>query len=159
MISSTHVVTLHQTVGLFAIGVVAGALNSVAAAEDSCAFPRFCLSGFRRSMPTLPPRWPFGRVLRPLRQLTGGLGGAPTYDIAARVDRSGRGRTVRCCSLRTPQAMFMRMVPWLTLLATVLFAFSGPLQKLIGSQTAYFRSFTRTDSYRGPRRTGNRYLP
>jgi uncharacterized membrane protein YfcA len=126
--------TPYQAVFLFAVGVAGGALNSVAAGGGFLCFPALIFAG-------LPPvnanatntavMWPgtaastaayrteiagYRRLMLPLVStgVIGGLAGALIL-------------------LRTPQATFLRLVPWLLLTATLLLAFNERLNRWIGS--------------------------
>lgn len=119
---------LEQAIFLFAAGIVGGALNSVAGGGSFVAFPALLFVG----VPPIPANatntialWTAAaasggayrsrldvprRVMVPLlaASLIGGLGGAFLL-------------------LKTPAHTFMRLLPWLTLGATLLFAFGRKL--------------------------------
>ena len=126
-----------QLLGAFAAALVAGAINSVAGGGSMISFPALVALG-------LPPVvanatntvgiWPgsvgslwgfrgeWGRVERPMLWLlvpgvVGGIVGAIL---------------LRC----TPEGMFDRLVPWLILMATVLFMVQGVVQKKLKSVEA-----------------------
>jgi len=133
---------LHDAILLFLAAMAAGALNSVAGGGGFIAFPALLLTG----MPPINANatntialWPgtvastgayrreFGdarlwRQMMPLMlvSLLGSLAGAKIL-------------------LRTPQATFMRMVPWLLLGATILFAFGGVVTSWIKRHTGEHR--------------------
>jgi uncharacterized membrane protein YfcA len=120
--------TLHTIIFLFFAGAVGGALNSVAGGGSFIAFPALLFAG----VPPIPANatntialWTAAaasggayrkrldvprRVMTPLlaASLVGGLAGAFLL-------------------LRTPAHTFMRVLPWLTLGATLLFAFGKRL--------------------------------
>lgn len=128
-VSGTHnSLDVHSAIFLFFAGALAGALNSVAGGGSFIAFPALLWTG----VPPIPANatntialWTAAagsggayrnrldvprRVLLPLlaASLVGGLAGAFLL-------------------LRTPAHTFMRVLPWLTLGATVLFAFGKKL--------------------------------
>ena len=120
--------TLETAIFLFAAGALGGALNSVAGGGSFIAFPALLFTG----VPPIPANatntialWTAAaasggayrkrldvprRVMRPLlaASLVGGLAGAFLL-------------------LKTPAHTFMRVLPWLTLGATLLFAFGKKL--------------------------------
>lgn len=125
--------TWHQGLYLFSVALAGGALNSVAGGGSFISFPALVFAG-------VPPvnanatntfaLWPgtaastaayrgelagHRRMMLPLI-LTGVIGGV----IGALL------------LLHTPQATFMRMIPWLLLVATLLLTFSGQISKWIG---------------------------
>jgi uncharacterized protein len=127
--------TTQQGLYLFSVAFAAGALNSVAGGGSFISFPALVFAG-------VPPitanatntfaLWPgtaastaayrgelagYRRMMLPLigTGIVGGVVGALLL-------------------LHTPQATFMRMIPWLLLAATLLLAFSGNVARLIGVQ-------------------------
>jgi uncharacterized membrane protein YfcA len=125
-------VTLATGVLLFLAAVVGGALNSVAGGGSFVAFPALLFAG----VPAIPANatntvalWPgsvasataYRRELAGVRNalvplasasLVGGLGGALLL-------------------LRTSNATFVKLVPWLLLFATLLFSFGAALAKRV----------------------------
>ncbi len=117
---------LPSAIFLFATGILGGAMNAVAGGGTFFVFPALLFTG----MPPVPANatntvalwpglaasvrafWPRLKVERRLLiplvaiSLAGGVGGAILL-------------------IRTPADIFMRLVPWLMLAATVLFAFGG----------------------------------
>lgn len=119
--------TLHEVVLLFFSAVVAGLLNSVAGGGSFVSFPMLIFTGMppiNANATNTVALWPgtvastaaYRRELRSTHRrllapfvitgLVGGLLGAMTL-------------------LKTPQATFMRLVPYLLGIATLLFTFSG----------------------------------
>ena len=118
----------HHAILLFIAAICAGALNSVAGGGGFIAFPALLFTGIlpvNANATNTVALWPgtvastgaYRRELEDRRHwqqilpliavsLVGGLAGAKLL-------------------LRTPQATFMRMVPWLLLGATILFTFGG----------------------------------
>jgi uncharacterized membrane protein YfcA len=122
-----------QAAFLLIAGLLAGALNSVAGGGGFIAFPAMLFAGIapiEANASQTIALWPGGvasigayrreyvggnqRVLLPLFLITfiGSLAGA--YLL-----------------LHTPQAMFVRLIPWLLLVATILFAFGGKVVAMI----------------------------
>jgi uncharacterized protein len=116
-----------QPVFLFFAALIAGALNSVAGGGSFVSFPALLFSGIApiaANVTSTVALWPGGmastlayrkqftpearRLLPPLL-LTGIIGGV----LGARI------------LLRTPQATFLRLIPWLLLGATLIFVSSG----------------------------------
>ena len=137
-----YCLTLEIIIFLFVAGALGGALNSVAGGGSFIAFPALLLSG----VPPIPANatntialWTGAaasggayrkhldvprRVLIPLlaASLTGGLAGA-------------------CLLIKTPAQTFMRVLPWLTLGATLLFAFG---RKIAGGRRSVIEHETTT---------------
>jgi len=130
--------TLHEGALLFSAAVVAGLLNSVAGGGSFVSFPMLILTGMppiNANATNTVALWPgtvastgayrrelggvHRRLLAPLVMtgLAGGLLGAMTL-------------------LKTPQATFMRLVPYLLGGATVLFALSGKINAWVRVRTA-----------------------
>jgi uncharacterized protein len=117
---------IHQALILFATAVLAGILNSVAGGGSFVTFPTLLMTG----MPPIPANatntlalWPgtvtsaaaYRTQLSKLRKLLVPLG------ICSLVG----GVAGAYVLLRTPPETFMKMVPWLMLLATTLLTFSN----------------------------------
>ncbi len=139
--------TLEIAIILFVAGVLGGALNSVAGGGSFIAFPALLFTG----VPPIPANatntialWTAAaasggayrsrlnvarRVMIPLlaASLIGGLGGAILL-------------------LKTPAQTFLRVLPWLTLGATLLFAFG---KKLAGSRGSMVERDTTTTALVG----------
>jgi len=129
-------VTFHQTLWLFGIGLIAGALNSVAGGGGFLCFPALLFVGIppvnANATATLA-LWP--ATASAMAAYRGAMAGHRRVVLPLVVTGTIGGVLGAVLLLRTPQVTFMRMVPWLTLLATVLFALSRQVQKLIGSQS------------------------
>src|ERR1700691_175736 len=148
MVSDTpDCLTLESAVFLFFAGVLGGALNAVAGGGSFIAFPALLFTG----VPPIPANatntialWTAAvasggayrsrlnvprRVMVPLlvASLIGGLAGAVLL-------------------LKTPAQTFMRVLPWLTLGATLLFAFG---RKLAGSRGSVIEHSTSTAALMG----------
>ncbi|HXQ26933.1 MAG TPA: sulfite exporter TauE/SafE family protein [Candidatus Acidoferrales bacterium] len=134
--------TLSQHLFLFFAALVAGAVNSVAGGGSFISFPALLFTGmapiaanatntvalFPGTMAsTVAYRNAFGpesrRFLLPL-VVTGVIGGV----LGARI------------LLGTPQQTFLRLVPWLLLLATLLFVFSGRMTAWVRSRAGHHPS-------------------
>jgi uncharacterized membrane protein YfcA len=117
---------LHQAVFLFFAGLVAGMVNSITGGGSFISFPALLLTGIppiQANATNTVAVWPgliagmagyrrevaAHRTLLPVLTIVGVAGGL----IGAKI------------LLRTPQSTFMRLVPWLLLLATLVFLF-GP---------------------------------
>ncbi|CAA9575781.1 MAG: Uncharacterized UPF0721 integral membrane protein [uncultured Thermomicrobiales bacterium] len=120
--------TLLTAIGLFAAAFGAGALNSVAGGGQFLTFPMLIFAGVpvvSANATSSVAVWPgtvaatvgYRRELREQRGLLLPLS-------AASVVGGILGAVVL---LRTPQATFARLIPWLLLLATLLLVFGGPL--------------------------------
>ncbi len=127
-----------QAVFLFAAALFAGALNSVAGGGGFIAFPALLFTGIApisANATNTAALWPgtvastgayrrelkgeAGRLLPPLI-VTGLIGGVLGAHIL----------------LLTPQATFMRLVPWLLLGATLLFVAGGPITAWVRDRSA-----------------------
>jgi uncharacterized membrane protein YfcA len=111
---------------LFAAAAVAGALNSVAGGGSFISFPTLLFTG----VPPIPANATNTIALWP---------GTVASAIAYRDDLTARGRTLLILGsasvaggligatllLRTPEAAFVRLLPFLMLVATLLFTFSA----------------------------------
>lgn len=127
--------TLNQGVFLFCAALAGGTLNSVAGGGGFIAFPALIFTGMppiNANATNTMALWPgtvastgayrnaFNHEVKPLvlplisTSLFGALAGAIIL-------------------LRTPQATFMKMVPWLLLGATLLFTFGGHLTRWVRS--------------------------
>lgn len=130
--------TLNQGLFLFCAALAGGTLNSVAGGGGFIAFPALIFTGMppiNANATNTMALWPgtvastgayrnaFNHEVKPLMipllstGLLGGLAGAIVL-------------------LKTPQATFMRMVPWLLLSATLLFTFSGHITRWVRSRAA-----------------------
>jgi uncharacterized membrane protein YfcA len=116
--------TLETIIFLFAAGAVGGALNSVAGGGSFIAFPALLFTG----VPPIP-----ANATNTIALWTGATASGGAYrkrlDVAPRVlipllAASVAGGLVGAyLLLKTPAHTFMRVLPWLTLGATMLFAF------------------------------------
>jgi uncharacterized membrane protein YfcA len=123
-------VTLATGVLLFFAAVVGGALNSVAGGGSFVAFPALLFAG----VPAIPANatntialWP-GSVASAVayRRELGGVRNA-LVPLAAASLAGGLGGSLLL--LRTSNATFVKLIPWLLLFATLLFTFGAALAK------------------------------
>ena len=120
--------TLTTIVFLFAAGALGGALNSVAGGGSFIAFPALLFTG----VPPIP-----ANATNTIALWTGAAASGGAYrkrlDVARRVmvpflTASLLGGVIGAILLlKTPAHTFMRVLPWLTLGATLLFAFGKKL--------------------------------
>jgi len=126
--------TLGQATFLFFVAVAGGALNSVAGGGSFLCFPALLFSGMppiNANATNTAALWPgtaasvaayrdairgHRHILLPVA-ISGIIGGVIGANIL----------------LRIPQATFMRMVPWLLLVATMLFMFSPQITRRVGA--------------------------
>ena len=119
--------TLQQCGLLFGIAIVSGAMNSVAGGGSFLSFPALLLVG----MPPIQANatntialWP--GVLGSIGAYRNELRGAEARRVLIPLLSTGivGGLLGAITLLVTPQQTFLRLIPWLLLAATVLFAFS-----------------------------------
>jgi hypothetical protein len=132
--------TLQVILFLFLAGAVAGALNSVAGGGSFISFPALLFTG----VPPIP-----ANATNTIALWTGAAASGGAYrkrlDVPRRVlfpllAASLMGGVAGAfLLLRTPAQTFMRVLPWLTLGATLLFAFgkkiSGERRSVLGNQS------------------------
>src|SRR6266851_8928657 len=115
--------SIHQGIFLFAAAFVAGVLNSVAGGGGFIAFPALLFTGMppiNANATNTAALWP-GTVASTgayRRELTGEVRKLLAPLVAASLLGGWLGAGLL---LRTRQATFMRLVPWLLLVATLLF--------------------------------------
>ena len=127
--------TLELAIFLFFAGVIGGALNSVAGGGSFVAFPALLFSG----VPPIP-----ANATNAVALWTGAMASGGAYrdrlDIPARVltpllaASLAGGLAGAFLLLRTPAQTFLHVLPWLTLGATLLFAFG---RKLAGAEKTF----------------------
>jgi uncharacterized protein len=132
--------TLHVILFLFCAGVLGGALNSVAGGGSFIAFPALLFSG----VPPIP-----ANATNTIALWTGAAASGSAYrsrlDVPRRVmipllsASLGGGLVGALLLLKTPAHTFMRVLPWLTLGATLLFAFG---KKLAGKRGSFIEHET-----------------
>jgi len=127
--------TLHQTIFLLGVAILSGALNSVAGGGSFLSFPALLFVGVppvNANATNTLALWP--GTLASTAAYRGALAGhrrlmAPL--IATGVVGGVLGALLL---LHTPQELFLRMVPWLLLFATLLLAFSRQITNLFGGR-------------------------
>ena len=130
--------TLHFILFIFFAGVLGGALNSVAGGGSFIAFPALLFVG----VPPIP-----ANATNTIALWTGAAASGGAYRKRLDVPRSVMipllgasligGVTGALLLLKTPAHTFMRVLPWLTLGATLLFAFGRRLAGQRGSVLEY----------------------
>lgn len=133
--------SLGESIFLFFAALVAGVINSVAGGGSFLSFPALLVSGISpivANATNTAALWPGivasgvayrnaftpeARRLVPALIVTGVIGGV----LGARI------------LLVTPQATFMRLVPWLLLAATLLFVASGRITRWVRARTSQGR--------------------
>ncbi len=130
---------IHHATLLFCAALAAGAINSVAGGGSFVSFPALLFAG-------LPPvyanatntvaLWPgqpasVGAYRGELKHLSRGIV-VPLVTIGVIGGLLGAW-----VLLKTPQATFMLLVPWLILIATVIFMFSGRITRWVRDRTAH----------------------
>lgn len=136
---------------LFAAAVIAGAINSVAGGGSFVSFPSLLFAGIppvNANATNTVALWPgqvasigaYRKELQHLRWreimpllITGVVGGV----VGAWV------------LLKTPQSTFMQLVPWLLLIATLIFMFSGRITRWVRRRTASGQHHTEFNTTRG----------
>jgi uncharacterized membrane protein YfcA len=137
-----------QTIGfLFVAGVLGGALNSVAGGGSFIAFPALLFSG----VPPIP-----ANATNTIALWTGAAASGGAYRKRLDVPRQVMiplltasligGVTGAFLLLRTPANTFMRVLPWLTLGATLLFAFG---KKIAGGRRSVIEHETSAGALMG----------
>ncbi|MDR3749812.1 MAG: sulfite exporter TauE/SafE family protein [Acidobacteriota bacterium] len=130
---------LSHGIFLFCAALIAGAINSVAGGGSFVSFPALLLVGIppvnanaTNTVALWPGQpasiWAYRKELQHISRravvpltVTGVIGGL----VGAYV------------LLKTPQATFMRLVPWLLLIATLIFMMSGPVSRWVRSRTVH----------------------
>jgi uncharacterized membrane protein YfcA len=137
--------TLHNAILLFSVAVLGGTINSVAGGGSFLCFPVLLFTGvppIQANATNTMALWPGtlasvgayrreyvgenSKLLIPLvcTGLIGGIIGAVTL-------------------LHTPQATFLRLIPYLMGVATVLFAISGRVTRFLRSRSSHLQSRSR----------------
>ena len=120
-----------EVVALLVAAVAGGALNSVAGGGSFLTFPTLLLTGvapIQANATSTVALWPGSlmSVAAYRRELQGRSG----MLLLGAVSLAG-GLVGAVLLLRTPQSTFVRLVPYLLLLATLLFTFGGRLTRLL----------------------------
>jgi uncharacterized membrane protein YfcA len=127
---------LSQAALLFVVAVVGGALNSLAGGGSFLTFPALILTGVpsvNANATNTVALWPSGLAILSVyrRELR-----AVPYRLLLLVPSVLGGWLGAVVLLRTPSTTFERLVPYLLLGATLLFAFSGPIAARLGTVSA-----------------------
>src|SRR5262249_48934266 len=129
--SATHTnLTLQVAIVLFLAGAIGGALNSVAGGGSFIAFPALLFTG----VPPIPANATCTIALWTAAAASGGAYrrhlDVPRKLLAPLLIVSLVGGLIGAYLLiKTPAHTFMRVIPWLTLGATLLFAFGRKLAR------------------------------
>lgn len=120
--------TPFQAIILFFVALLAGALNSVAGGGSFFSFPTLIFTGvpaINANATNTIALWPgsVASVVAYRRQFSSQR---PVLIVLSVASMAG-GLLGALLLLRTPEATFLRILPWLLLLATALFAFGGNL--------------------------------
>lgn len=123
-------IPLHQASFLFAVALVGGTINSVAGGGGFLCFPALLLTGIppiNANATNTIALWPgtvasTGAYRKELR-------GTKRHMIPLLITGSIGALAGAKILLLTPQATFLKMVPWLLLAATLLFTFSKPVSR------------------------------
>src|SRR5664279_5687926 len=142
---------ISQGIILFVAALVAGAINSVAGGGSFISFPALLFVGIppvnanaTNTVALWPGQpasvWAYRGELRHLSRktvvpltVTGIIGGAAGAYVL----------------LKTPQATFMRLVPWLLLIATIIFMMSGRISRWVRQRAAHSGHTTEFATGRG----------
>jgi len=122
-----------QAIGLLAAAGIAGALNALAGGGSFISFPALLFTGIppvEANATNTVALWPglVASAMAYLKRLN-----APLRVLAPLMVTSVLGGWAGALLLlKTPQHTFMRLVPWLLLAGTLLFAFGNSLRGLVG---------------------------
>ena len=138
--------TIVQAVALFIAAILAGALNSVAGGGSFISFPMLLFTG----VPAIQANATNAMAVWP-----GSMASIPPY----RKDLAHERRELLIFSavsviggvlgavilLRTPPALFQRLIPWLLLVATLIFAFGGNVTQWLRRRRAALTGARRSE--------------
>ncbi len=125
---------------LFTAGFFGGALNSIAGGGSFITFPALLLAG----VPAIS-----ANATNTFASLPGYMAGA--YVMRSDIRKAGKvlpvylliglagGSLGAWLLLRTPEARFVEIVPWLLLFATLLFIFGGRINRFVSHRTRHHR--------------------
>jgi len=130
-------VHVHDVILLFAAALLAGIANSLASGGSFISFPALLLTG----VPAIPANATNTMALLPGTIASAGAYWSrlrPHYRLMARLAPLGLagGLLGALILLRTPPRTFMKMVPWLLLVSTIIFVFSGRITAWVRRRTA-----------------------
>jgi uncharacterized membrane protein YfcA len=126
--------SLHQALFLFAAAVVGGMMNSVAGGGSFLSFPALLMVGvppIQANATNTIALWP--GILGSIGAYRGEFESAESRKVLVPLLATGivGGVLGAITLLITPQQTFMRLIPWLLLTATMLFAFSGRITRAL----------------------------
>lgn len=122
-----------QGLFLFSVAMIAGALNSVAAGGGFLAFPALLFTGMppiNANATNTAAMWP--GTAASVAAYRNEIRGHRRIFIPPMITGIIGGLAGSLILLRMKQTTFMNMVPWLLLIATLLFIFSGRITRRIG---------------------------
>ena len=130
--------SFHHTVLLFFAAAAGGALNSVAGGGTFISFPALLITGMppvNANATSTVALWP--GTLAGIGAYRSSLprGNARSLTVMVVISVIG-GAAGALILLRTPQATFMRLVPYLLFTATLIFAFGNQINAVLRSRTA-----------------------
>ncbi len=136
--------TFHNGIILFAVAIVAGAINSVAGGGSFITFPTLLFTGvppIEANATNTTALWP--GTLASVGAYRGELRGEHRRMLIPLVVTGIIGGLIGAIVLlKTPQTTFLRMIPYLLGGATLLFAFSGKISNWVRSRTQHFHQRT-----------------
>ncbi len=121
--------TLLQFILLFLAAVLGGALNSVAGGGSFITFPSLIFAGIgaiKANAPSTVALWPGSVASASAYRKELASQNRPLLLVLMGTSLVG-GVLGAILLLRTAQSTFVQLIPYLLLLATLLFAFSGPI--------------------------------
>src|SRR5215469_13217084 len=129
---------LSQATILFFAALLAGAINAVAGGGSFVSFPTLLLLGIppvNANATNTVALWPgqaasIGAYWRQFRNLS------RKTMMPLLITALLGGILGGCTLLRTPQTTFLRLVPWLILVSTLIFMMSGRVTRWVRSRTA-----------------------
>lgn len=137
--------TTHDAALLFSVAVVAGALNSVAGGGSFLSFPALVLTGvppIQANATNTAALWP--GTLASVGAYRGELRGDKKRMLLPLVITGLTGGIIGAVVLlKTPQATFLRLIPYLLGIATLIFAFSGRITTWVRNRSEHMRNQTR----------------
>ena len=134
----------HDAAILFAVAVIGGAMNSVAGGGSFLCFPTLLFTGMppiQANATNTMALWPgtLASVGAYRRELDGDNKKILIPLLVTGIIGGLFGATVL---LHTPQATFLRLVPYLLAIATVLFAVSGPVTRFVRARSSHMQNRT-----------------
>lgn len=135
----------HQGAMLFAVAIVAGALNSVAGGGSFLSFPALLLTGvppIQANATNTAALWP--GTLASVGAYRNELRGEKKRMLIPLIVTGLAGALIGAfVLLNTPQKTFLRLIPYLLGSATVLFALSGRITAWVRERSHHMRNQTR----------------